>query len=67
MFSKMPLSLTEDTYLQLEDMLTPETRRRAVAKRKQWLDGIVSPCARQIHAKALRRGRQPKVRERQSA
>jgi hypothetical protein len=44
MFSKMPLSLTDDTYLQLEDLLAPETRGRAVAKRKQWLDGTVSPC-----------------------
>ncbi len=58
MLSRQPNSIYVYGHLQLEKMLRPDTRARALAKRARWLDGIVSPFAKDAHNKDrhLRRG-----------
>jgi hypothetical protein len=51
MLNRQPNSIYMDAHLQLEKMLSPDTRARAVEKRKRWLDGIVSPFAKDAHKK----------------
>jgi hypothetical protein len=54
MLNRHPSSIYVDAHHQLEKMLSPDTRARAVAKRARWLDGIVSPFAKEAHKKERR-------------
>ena len=49
-----PTPISVDAYLQLGNLLRPGTRERVLAKRKRWLDGIVSPFAKKLHKRALK-------------
>lgn len=43
-----------DAHHELEALLRPEIRERVKAKRQKWLDGLVSPFAKQLHRKLER-------------